>query len=178
MSVFGFFWLKMDKEQKKIAVKSLRKYFEESEGVVVTHYLGLNTSELTEFREKINEIGSNFCVAKNSLVKLALKDTKYVGLSDFFSGPTAVVFSKDPISGIKAVKNFSDKNDKLKFIKAGLKEKVIDTDEFLTLAKLPTLEEIRAKLTGVLVAPQQQIVQVLNAASTELVGVLDNYAKK
>ena len=84
----------------------------------------------------------------------------------------------DKTQKIEAVKDFSDKNEKLKFIKAGLNEKVIDTDEFLALAKLPSLEEIRAKLTGILVAPQQQLVQVLNAASTELVGVLDNYAKK
>ena len=116
--------------------------------------------------------------AKNSLVKLALKDTQYVGLSEFFSGPTAVVFSKDPISGIKAVKDFSDKNEKLKFIKAGLNEKLIDTDEYIALAKLPSLEEIRAKLVGYLVAPQQQLVQILNAASTEIVGVLDSYSKK
>jgi large subunit ribosomal protein L10 len=167
----------MDKTQKIKAVKNLKESFDGSEGVVVTHYIGLNTSEITELRSQVKEAGARFCVAKNSLVKLALKDTKYIGLSDFFSGPTAVVFSKDPISGIKAVKNFSDKNEKLKFIKAGLKEKVIDTDEYLALAKLPSLEETRAKLTGILVAPQQQLVQILNAASTELVGVFDNYAK-
>ena len=168
----------MDKTQKIEAVKNLKESFNSSEGVVVTHYIGLNTSEITDLRSQVKEAGAIFCVAKNSLVKLALKDTQYAGLSDFFSGPTAVVFSKDPISGIKAVKSFSDKNEKLKFIKAGLQEKVIDTDEFLALAKLPSLEEIRAKLTGILIAPQQQLVQVLNAASTELVGVLDNYEKK
>ena len=168
----------MDKTQKIEAVKNLKESFNGSKGVVVTHYIGLNTSEITDLRSQVKEAGARFCVAKNSLVKLALKDTQYAGLSDFFSGPTAVVFSKDPISGIKAVKSFSDKNEKLKFIKAGLQEKVIDTNEFLALAKLPSLEEIRAKLTGILIAPQQQLVQVLNAASTELVGVLDNYAKK
>ena len=168
----------IDKTQKIEAVKNLKDSFDGSEGVVITQYIGLNTSEITELRSQVKEAGARFCVAKNSLVKLALKDTRYEGLSNFFSGPTAVVFSKDPISGIKAVKSFSDKNEKLKFIKAGLQEKVIDTDEFLALAKLPSLEEIRAKLTGILIAPQQQLVKVLNAASTELVGVLDNYEKK
>ncbi len=168
----------MDKKQKTETVKNLKKSFDNSEGVVVTHYIGLNTAEITELRNKVREVGARFCVAKNSLVKLALKDTQYTGLSDFFSGPTAIVFSEDPISGIKAVKNYSDKNEKLKFIKAALNEKVIDTDEFIALAKLPSLEEIRAKLAGYLVAPQQQLVQVLNAASTEVVGVLDNYSKK
>ena len=168
----------MDKKQKTETVKNLKTSFDNSEGVVVTHYIGLNTAEITELRNKVREVGARFCVAKNSLVKLALKDTQYTGLSDFFSGPTAIVFSEDPISGIKAVKNYSDKNEKLKFIKAALNEKVIDTDEFIALAKLPSLEEIRAKLAGYLVAPQQQLVQVLNAASTEVVGVLDNYSKK
>ena len=168
----------MDKKQKTETVKNLKKSFDSSEGVVVTHYIGLNTAEITELRNKVREVGARLCVAKNSLVKLALKDTQYTGLSDFFSGPTAIVFSEDPISGIKAVKNYSDKNEKLKFIKAALNEKVIDTDEFIALAKLPSLEEIRAKLAGYLVAPQQQLVQVLNAASTEVVGVLDNYSKK
>jgi large subunit ribosomal protein L10 len=168
----------MDKTQKIETVKKLKESFKGSEGIVVAHYIGLNTSEMTELRSQVREAGARFCVAKNSLVKLALKDTQYVGLSEFFSGPTAVVFSKDPISGIKAVKDFSDKNEKLKFIKAGLNEKLIDTDEYIALAKLPSLEEIRAKLVGYLVAPQQQLVQILNAASTEIVGVLDSYSKK
>jgi large subunit ribosomal protein L10 len=168
----------MDKTQKIETVKNLKESFEDSESIVVTHYIGLNTSEMTDLRGKIREVGARFCVAKNSLVKLALKDTQYEGLIEYFSGPTAVVFSKDPISGIKAVKNYSDKNEKLKFIKASLNEKVIDTDEFIALAKLPSLDEIRAKLVGYLIAPQQQLVQVLNAAGTEVVGVLDNYSKK
>ena len=168
----------MDKEQKKIAVKSLKKYFEESEGVVVTHYLGLNTSELTDFRAKINKVGSKFCVAKNSLIKLASKDTPYEALTEFFKGPTALVFSKDPIAGIKAVKKYSDDNAKLLFIKASLNEKVIDQKEYENLSKLPSLDEIRAKLTAYLIAPHQQLVHILNAAGTELVGILDNYSKK
>jgi large subunit ribosomal protein L10 len=133
---------------------------------------------MTDLRSKVREVGARFCVAKNSLVKLALKDTQYEALTDFFSGPTAIVFSKDPISGIKAVKNYSDKNEKLKFVKASLSEKVIDTDEFIALAKLPSLEEIRASLVGYLIAPQQQLIQVFNAPGTEIVGVLDNYSKK
>ena len=116
----------MDKEQKKIAVKSLKKYFEESEGVVVTHYLGLNTSELTEFREKVNEIGSKFCVAKNSLVKIASKETPYEALEGYFKGPTAIIFSKDPIAGIKVVKKYADENEKFKVVKASLNQILID----------------------------------------------------
>ena len=86
----------MDKAQKKLTVENLKASFKDSEGVVVTHYLGLNSSELTELRTKIKEVGAKFCVAKNSLVKIATKNTAYEGLNEYFSGPTALVFSKDP----------------------------------------------------------------------------------
>ena len=168
----------MDKEQKKIAVKSLKKYFEESEGVVVTHYLGLNTSELTEFRAKVSEIGSKFCVAKNSLVKIASKETPYEALEDYFKGPTAIIFSKDPIAGIKVVKKYSDENEKFKVVKASLNQKIINEEEFNKLSELSSLEDLRSEIAGYLVAPHQNLVQLLNAASTELVGVFNNFSKK
>ena len=168
----------MDREQKKIAVKSLRKYFEESEGVVVTHYLGLNTAELTEFRQEVNRIGSKFCVAKNSLVKIASKETPYEALESYFKGPTAIIFSKDPVAGIKIVKKYSDENEKFKVVKASLHEKVIDEEEFNKLSKLSSLEDIRSEIATYLLAPHQNLVQLLNAAGTELVGVLNNFSEK
>lgn len=168
----------MDKAQKKSTVENLKSSFESSEGVVITHYIGLDSSELTELRIKVKEVGARFCVAKNSLVKIASKNTPYEGLKEYFNGPTAIVFSKDPISGIKAVKNYSDKNEKLKFIKASLNEKIIDDKEYEVLSKLPSLDEIRANLVGYLVAPHQQLVNVLNAVGADFVGVLDNYSKK
>ena len=168
----------MDKEQKKIAVKSLKKYFRESEGVVVTHYLGLNTTELTEFRHKVNKVGSKFFVAKNSLVKIASKETSYEALENFFKGPTAIVFSKDPVAGIKVVKKYSEENEKLKIVKASLNEKIINEEEFDNLSKLSSLEDLRSQIASYLIAPHQNMVQLLNAASTELVGVLNNFSKK
>ena len=168
----------MDKAQKKLTVENLKASFKDSEGVVVTHYLGLNSSELTELRSKIKEVGAKFCVAKNSLVKIATKNTAYEGLNEYFSGPTALVFSKDPISGIKAVKTYSDSNEKLKFVKASLNEKIIDDKEYEALSKLPSLDELKAKLVGYLVAPHQQLVSLFNVVGTDIVGVLDNYSKK
>ena len=168
----------MDREQKKIAVKSLKKYFEESEGIVVTHYLGLNSSELTEFRQKVSKVGSKFFVTKNSLVKLASKETPYEALENYFKGPTAIVFSKDPVAGIKVVKKYTEENEKLKVVKASLNEKIIDEEEFNTLSKLSSLEDLRSEIASYLLAPHQNLVQILNAASTELVGVLNNFSKK
>ena len=168
----------MDKQSKKTIVKDLKESFEKSSGVIVTHYLGLNSSELTDLRSQVKEIGARFCVAKNSLAKLAVKSTDYESLNDFFTGPTALVFSEDALAGIKVIKNFSDKNEKLKFITASLDKKKIEFEEFEQLAKLPSLEELRAKIIGYITAPHQQLINVLNAPATETAGVIENYSKK
>ena len=168
----------MDKTQKIEAVKNLKESFDGSEGVVVTHYIGLNTSEITELRSQVKEAGAKFCVAKNSLAKLASKSTDYESLNNFFTGPTALVFSEDALAGIKVIKNFSDKNEKLKFVTASLDKKIIEFKEFETLAKLPSLEELRAKIVGYVTAPHQQLISVLNAPATETTGVIENYSKK
>ena len=105
----------MDKQSKKNIVSDLKNSFENSSGVIVAHYLGLNNSELNELRSQVKEVGSRFCVTKNSLAKLASKSTDFESLNDFFTGPTALIFSKDALASIKIVKKFSDKNEKLKF---------------------------------------------------------------
>ena len=168
----------MDKHSKEIIVKELKESFESSSGVIVTHYLGLNSSELTDLRSQVKAVGAKFCVAKNSLAKLAIKSTDYENLNDFFTGPTALVFSEDALAGIKVVKKFSDKNEKLKFITASFDKKVIEFKEFEALAKLPSLEELRAKIVGFITAPHQQLINVLNAPATETAGVIENYSKK
>ncbi len=168
----------MDKQNKKTIVKDLKKSFENASGIIVTHYLGLNSSELTELRNQVKLAGAKFCVTKNSLAKLASKSTDYESLNDFFTGPTALVFSEDALAGIKAIKNFSDKNDKLKFITASLDKKIIEFKEFETLAKLPSLDELRAKIISYITAPHQQLVNVLNAPATDTASVIENYSKK
>jgi large subunit ribosomal protein L10 len=168
----------MDKHSKKIIVKELKESFENSSGVIVTHYLGLNSSELNDLRGQVKAVGAKFCVAKNSLAKLATNSTDYESLSNFFTGPTALVFSEDALAGIKVIKKFSDKNEKLKFITASLDKKVIEYKEFETLAELPSLEELRAKIVGYITAPHQQLISIFNAPATETVGVIDNYSKK
>jgi large subunit ribosomal protein L10 len=168
----------MDKQIKKNIVKDLKESFENSSGVIVTHYLGLNNAELTDLRSHVKAVGSKFCVAKNSLAKLATKSTDYEDLNDFFTGPTALVFSEDALAGIKAIKNFSDKNEKLKFISASFDKKIIEFKEFEALAKLPSLEDLRAKIVGFITAPHQQLISVLNAPAAETASVIENYSKK
>ena len=168
----------MDKQSKKKIVSNLKDSFENSSGVVVTHYLGLNNSELNDLRNQVRDVGSRFCVTKNSLAKLATKSTEFESLNDFFTGPTALIFSKDALSAIKVIKKFSDKNDKLKFVTASLDKKIIEFKEYETLAKLPSLEELRAKIIGYITAPHQQLISVMNAPATDALGVIENYSKK
>ena len=112
------------------------------------------------------------------LVKIASKETPYEGLEHYFKGPTAIVFSKDPVAGIKVVKKYSEENDKLKVVKASLNDKIIDEEEFNSLSKLSSLEDLRSQIASYLIAPHQNLVQLFKAASTELVGILNNYSKK
>ena len=168
----------MDKQSKKNIVSNLKDSFKDSSGVIVTHYLGLNNSELNELRDQVKEVGSRFCVTKNSLAKLATKSTDFENLNDFFTGPTALIFSKDALASIKVIKKFSDNNEKLKFVTASLDKKIIELKEFETLAKLPSLEELRAKIIGYITAPHQQLINVLNAPAKDTLGVIQNYSKK
>ena len=168
----------MDKLSKQNIVENLKESFENSKGVIVTHYIGLNSSDLTELRSEVKGVGAKFCVTKNSLAKIASKSTDFESLNDYFTGPTALIFSSDPLAGIKVVKKFSDKNEKLKFVTASLDKKIIEFKEFETLAKLPSLEELRAKILGYITAPHQQLINVLNSPAKETVGVIENYSKK
>ena len=124
----------MDKQSKQNIVEGLKKSFENSKGVIVTHYLGLNSTELTELRSMVKGVGAKFCVTKNSLAKLASKSTEFESLNDYFTGPTALIFSSDALAGIKVIKKFSDKNESLKFVTASLDNKIIEFNEFETLA--------------------------------------------
>ena len=168
----------MDKQSKKNIVSDLKDSFENSSGVIVTHYLGLNNLELSELRNQVKEAGSRFRVTKNSLAKLASKNTDFESLNDSFTGPTALIFSKDALASIKIVKKFSDKNEKLKFVTASLDKKIIELQEFEALAKLPSLEELRAKIISYITAPHQQLINILNAPATETLGVIQNYSQK
>ena len=168
----------MDKQSKKNIVKTLKESFQHSSGVIVTHYLGLNSTELTDLRNRVKKVGANFCVTKNSLAKLASKSTDFEALNDYFTGPTALIFSEDALAGIKVIKKYSEKNEKLKFITASLDNKIIEFNEFETLAKLPSLEELRGKIVGYITAPHQQLINILNAPAKETASVIENYSKK
>lgn len=168
----------MSREQKEAEVRELNERFANDEIVVLTHYSGLTVAELSELRCELRKEGASFKVTKNALAKLAVKGTKFEGLDSMFSGPTGVATSKDPVAAAKVAHDFAKKHNKLVIIGGALGEMVLDAKAVEALAKLPSLDEIRAKLVGLLVAAPTKLAGVLQAPARDLVGVTKAYGEK
>lgn len=168
----------MSRAKKEEEIVSLNKRFNDDEAVVVTHYSGLTVAEMTELRTELRKNGASFKVAKNRLAQRALKGTKFEGISDMFAGPTGIATSKDPIAAAKVTFEFAKKNQKLVIIGGGMGETVLNAKGIEALAKLPSLDEIRSKLVGLLVAGPTKLVGVLQAPARDMVGVTKAYGEK
>lgn len=168
----------MDRGKKEALVAELRQTFDENELVVVTHQTGLTVAEVSDLRRKMREAGARFKVTKNRLAKLALKDTKFAHLSDNFTGPTAIAVSVDPVAAAKVAVEFANKNDKLVIVSGALGEKGLDAEGVKTLAKLPSLDELRGKIVGLLQAPAGKLASVTQAPAAQLARVFGAYAAK
>ena len=168
----------MNREEKAELIKKLNSTFNNAGVVVVTHQSGLTVEESTDLRVKMREVGAKYQVAKNRIVKLALKDTKYENIIDLFSGPTAIAVSEDPVSAPKIIFKFAKENDKLSIVGAGLDGKTLSVDEVKQLALLPSLDELRGKLVGLIKSPSQKLASVAVAPANKLVNVLNAKANK
>lgn len=166
----------MDRLQKEELVASLNDVFGTTNLVVITRPIGLTVAESTDLRRRMRESGANFKVTKNRLTRLALKGTKFEPLSDFFIGPTAIAFSEDPIAAAKVAVNFAEKNDKLEIIGGSLYEEILDKAGISTLARLPSLDELRGKIVSLINAPATKIARVLGAPASQVARVLQAYA--
>ena len=155
----------MNREEKKQLLSDLNELFNASELVVVSHYKGLTVAEVSELRNAIREAGAGFRVTKNRIAKLALKGTKFEGLTELFNGPTAIAFANDPISACKACVEFAKTNEKLVVIGGAMGTGVLTIDEINRLASIPSMDELRAKLIGLLQAPAAQLARVTKAYS-------------
>ena len=168
----------MDRKQKEELVAKLNKTFDETEIVVVTHYSGLTVAEITDLRDRIRESGAKFKVTKNRLTRLALKNTKFEGISDLFTGPTAIAYSNDPVAAAKVSVEFSKKNEKLIVLGGALGSEKLDADGVKALATLPSLDELRGKIVGLLQAPASKIAQVLQAPGGQMARVISAYSEQ
>lgn len=162
----------MNRNEKAELIETLQSTLSEAAAVVVTHQTGLTVAESSELRGRMREAGAGFKVTKNRLTKIALQGTKYEDISDLFTGPTAMGTSADPVSAAKVLVNFAKENDKLTVIGGSLDGKVLDKAGVEALAKLPSLDELRAKLVGLLNAPATQVARVTQAPAAKLARVI------
>ena len=158
----------MNKEQKKNYISEMTTQFENSKAVMVTHYQGLTMPQLDELRSKMREHGIIFKITKNRITKLALEKTKCKELSKYFSGPTAVALSDDAITSAKILTKFSKENEKLRILGGIMGSDILDVVGVKNVATLPSLEEARAKIVGILRSPAQKIASILLAPASKI----------
>ena len=168
----------MDRLQKADSVAQLNAVFNEVGVVVITRNLGMTVAQSTALRGKIREAGATYKVAKNSLAKLAIADTDYVGIGDFLTGPTAIATSVDPVAAAKAVVDFAKTTDKIEIVGGSMGSQVLDAAGVKALASMPSLDELRAKLIGLVQAPATKIAQLQTAPAAKLARVFAAYADK
>ena len=158
----------MNKEQKKNYISKMETQFQNNEAVLVTHYQGLTMTQLDELRSKMREHGIKFQITKNRITKLAIEKTKCKDLSSLFSGATAVAFSNDAIISARILSKFAKDNENLKLLGGIMGEEVLDQAGVQNVANLPTLDEARAKIVGILATPASKFVSILLARSEKM----------
>ncbi len=158
----------MNKEQKKRYIDDMSSQFEKTEAVIVTHYQGLTVTQLDDLRKRMREHGIKFKITNNRITKLALQKTKCKELSNLFAGPTAVALSNDAIASAKILTKFSKENENLKILGGIMGPDVLDLAGVQNVATLPTLDEARAKIVGILRSPAQKIASILLAPASKI----------
>ena len=158
----------MDKVKKQEYIEKMSTQFDKSEAVIVTHYQGLTMQQLDDLRNRMREHGIQFKITKNRITKLALQKTRCKELSDLFSGPTAVALSEDAITSAKILTKFSKENSKLKILGGIMGSDILDVAGVQNVATLPTLDEARAKIVGILRSPAQKIASILLAPASKI----------
>jgi large subunit ribosomal protein L10 len=167
----------MDRSQKAESVASLNAVFNEVGVVIIARNLGLTVAQSTALRGKIRDAGASYKVAKNRLAKLAIKDTDYAGLDDLFTGPTAIATSVDPVAAAKAVVDFAKTNDKLEIVGGSMGTQVLNAEGVKALASLPSLDQLRGTIIGLVQAPATKIAQLATAPAAKLARVFGAYAE-
>jgi large subunit ribosomal protein L10 len=168
----------MDRAEKSAFVQDMHSVFADTGCVVVAHYSGLTVAEMGDLRRRMRTLGATFRVTKNRLTQLALRDTPYASLSDLLKGPTGLAFSSDPVAAAKASVEFAKQNQKLVVLGGAIGGTMLDAKGVEALASLPSLDELRAKLIGLVNAPASKLVGVLQAPAGQLARVLQAYASK
>ena len=167
----------MKRSDKKDFVKKLKDEIESSSSVIVTHYSGLTVEESEQLRSEMRDNGAKFRVTKNRLTKLALEQTQFKAMTDLFSGPTAIAYSEDPVAPAKVAVNFEKKFEKFKIIGGGYDGEKIDIEKINYLATLPSLDELRGKIVGLISSPAQKVARIVKEPASQLARILSAQSK-
>ena len=146
----------------------MKLFFQKNSSVLITHYQGLSVKQIDELRSEMRKHGILFKITKNRITKLALEGSKFKKLENLFSGPTAVAFSEDAITTAKVLTKFAKKNSNLKILGGIMDQEPLSVEEVQKIATLPTLDEARAKIVGILTTPAQKIVSILLAPASKI----------
>ena len=168
----------MNKEQKKNYISEMETQFQNTEAVLVTHYQGLTMSQLDELRAQMREHGIIFKITKNRITKLAIEKTKCKDLSNLFVGATAVAFSDDAIMSARIISKFAKTNENLKLLGGIMGSEVLDQAGVQNVANLPTLDEARANIVGILAAPASKFISILLARSEKMSNLSPEISEK
>tara|TARA_B100000963_G_scaffold341138_1_gene340524 strand:- start:356 stop:862 length:507 start_codon:yes stop_codon:yes gene_type:complete len=167
----------VQRAEKHDFVKNFNETLKDKDFLVVAHYKGLSVSEISSLRQKIKSANSIFKVAKNTLAKRALKNTDFEVLDKLFVGPTSIAYSDDPVSTSKAMIDFAKENENLKILGGAMSGKELNIDEIKQLASLPSMEALRAKIVGLLVASQRSLLNAFQANQSNLIRLVTNKNK-
>ncbi len=168
----------MERAQKLEFVSSLNKALEGAGVVVVTHYQGMTVAQMNDLRVRMADAGASFKVVKNRLARLALDGTEADGIKDLFKGPTAIAYSEDPVAAPKVAATYAKENEKLIILGGAMGQTILDQTGVKALAELPSLDELRGKLVGMIQTPATRIAGVLQAPAGQVARVLNAYATK
>ncbi len=168
----------VDRAEKREFVTWLNSTFSESGSVVVAHYTGLTVSQMSDLRSKMREAGGSVKVAKNRLAKIALQGTEAEGIAELFTGQTVIAYAADPISAPKVAVEFAKANDKLVILGGAMGATNLDAEGIKSLASLPSLDELRAKLVGMIQTPAQRLAVLTSAPAGQIARVIGAHARK
>jgi len=168
----------VDRAEKKQCVDSLAGVFKSTSVVVVAHYSGLTVAQMQNLRRQMRAAGATVQVAKNRLVKIALQGSDVASISDLMRGPTLIAYSDDPVAAAKVAVAFAKENDKLVILGGAMGKTALNVEGVKSLATMPSLDELRAKLVGLIQAPAAKLAQLTTAPAAKLARVIAAYAEK
>ncbi len=166
----------MDRAEKRQLVATLNETFSNASVVVVAHYSGLTVAQMSALRRQMKQAGASLKVAKNRLVKIALEGTALANAAPLFKGPTVIAYSSDPVAAPKVAVDFARGHDKFVILGGAMGTTNLDSEGVRALATLPSIEELRARLVGMIQTPATRVAQVLNARAAQLARVFEAYA--